>query len=144
MCLVAAGLLFALAIPFQKNSAWKFYEQMVTRYEMIQDVELSDLEGDLKEVVAARNDCYLSFYRLPPRLSICRKRYLTDILALARKEVKSAPELGKFMLCVRDCPLAYSMCRGTDINGTDAASECTKKELQCIELCLDLYWREIE
>lgn len=140
--LAAAIFLFVLMNPFEKKySAWDFYEDMVMGYEAIEEVELSELEGELKEVVKRRNDCYGNISNLSPRLSICRKHYLSEILALARQNIKSAPDLGKFMLCVRECPLAYSMCAGTEIEEININSECTIKEIQCIELCLDRYWR---
>lgn len=140
--LAAAILLVLLTNSFQKkNSAWDFYEDMVKGYEAIQKVELSELETELKAVVKRRNDCYGSLSNISSRLTICRKRYLYDILSLARQNIKSSPTLGKFMLCVRECPLAYSMCEGTEHKEVDINSECTVEEVKCIESCLDLYWR---
>ncbi len=143
--LAAATLFFALTNPFQKEkSAWDFYERMVMGYEMIQGVELSELERELKAEVNARNDCYEGLSNLSMRLKICRKQYLTDILVLARKNIKSSPSMGKFVLCVQECPLAYSMCRGEESNEANDGSECAVKEVQCIEACLDRYWRGTE
>ena len=145
MFLGAVILLFALTNPFQREkNAWDFYEQMVKGYEMIQDVELSELEDELKAVATARNDCYGGLSKISSRLKTCRKSYLSDILALARQNIKSAPDLGKFILCIQDCPLAYSMCQGEEFNETDDDSECIVKEVQCIESCLDRYWRGAE
>ncbi len=143
--LAAAILLIALTNPFQKDKkAWDFYEQMVGGYEMIKGVELSELEGKLKAVAVARNDCYEGLSNLSLRLTKCRKHYSFDILELARQNIKSSPSLGKFMLCVRECPLAYSMCRGDESIEANDDSECYVKEVQCIEACLDLYWRGTE
>ncbi len=140
--LAAAILLLAIMNPFQKkNSAWDFYRQMVTGYEAIQKVELSELETELKAVVKRRNDCYGNLSNFSSRLTVCRKHYLSDILALARKNIKSSPSLGKFMLCVRECPLVYAMCEGAGLNEGDIDLECTVEEIQCIESCLDKYWR---
>lgn len=143
--LAAVLLLLVLTNPFhKKKNAWDFYESMVKGYEDIQHVELSELEGDLRAVVTARNECYGQYSDLGSRLSICRKEYLSDILALSRQKVKAAPSLGKFMLCVRECPLAYSMCRGTEPKVEDTNAECAMQEVRCIESCLDQYWRGTE
>ena len=138
-------LYLALANPFvEDKSAWEFYDRMVLGYEAIQGIELSELEDEFVTVVAARNDCYRGLSNLSARLSVCRKSYLTDILALARQNIKSSPSMGKFLLCVQECPLSYSMCRGTVTDQTSADETCTLKEVRCIEGCLDLYWRGTE
>ena len=138
----AATLLYALMPNFQeKDSAWDFYNLITKEYKSIQKVEFSELETELEALVKKRNDCYGSHSELSSRLSDCRKHYLSDILALARQNIKSAPSLGKFMLCVRECPLTYSMCRGAESDEANPDVECSIKEVQCIEACLDLYWR---
>tara|TARA_B100000614_G_scaffold259483_1_gene284175 strand:- start:276 stop:797 length:522 start_codon:yes stop_codon:yes gene_type:complete len=138
----ATALYLVLASPFETDrSAWEFYDQMVLGYEMIQDIELSELEDEFQTVVSERNDCYRGLSNLSARLSVCRKQYLTDILALARQNIKSSPSMGKFLLCVQECPLSYSMCRGTVTDEVDPDADCTLNEVKCIEGCLDLYWR---
>ncbi len=144
--LMAVAILFIVLMnPFEKDKeAWDFYKQMVGGYEMIQGIELSELEGEFKTVVRSRNDCYEGLSDLSLRLTKCRKRYLSDILALARQNIKSSPSLGRFMLCIRECPLAYSMCRGEESIEANNDSECIVREVQCIEVCLDYYWRGSE
>lgn len=140
--LVATALLLSLVNPFKKQeTAWDFYWDVVWYYGMIQKVELSELEGELKAIVMRRNSCYEGLSNPTSRLKTCRKRYLNDILDLARNNIKSAPSMGKFILSVRECPLAYSMCQGTEPEETDANLVCTVREIQCIEACLDTYWR---
>ena len=54
------------------------------------------------------------------------------------ENINSAPLRGLFIRCVRECPIAGSLC-----NGEPGASEaeCIKTEARCIETCLDQFWR---
>ncbi len=142
----AAGALLVLALSSMflvggEDRAWVQYEKMVARYETVRKTELSEFEGLLEKVAKERFACYADISAYDKRLVNCRKQYMNDILEIARQNIKSAPSLGEFMLCVRDCPLAYSMCRGVDTDGDYEPSECIEAEVQCVEWCLDTYWR---
>lgn len=140
--LVAVAAALSLMIHFRgKNPAWVRYESMVERFETVRQVEFSELDGLLEKVVKDRFDCYATIAGYEKRLLKCRKQYMNKILEIARNNIKSSPSLGEYMLCVRDCPLAYSMCRGVDEDDVYDPMECIEVEIQCVEWCLDTFWR---
>jgi len=118
----------------------RLYHQLTNFYEQVRETPLSSsLKADLKRIVESRLACYLDEQGYDGRLQECRDNYLTDTIAMARQKVPAAPMLGNFILCIRDCPISHAICAGEHSynNGVD----CTAIESQCIERCLDLYWR---
>ncbi|MBF0469266.1 MAG: hypothetical protein HQK61_10355 [Desulfamplus sp.] len=117
------------------------YDAIVEKYKLIKQGEQSELKDLLIAVVDNRLKCYFETPNYMLRLENCRKKYEYEILRTARENLKSAPSLGYFMLCVQDCPLSYSFCNGEDFSDHETDQDCKEIEVLCIEKCLDTFWR---
>ncbi len=116
------------------------YDQIVYQYEMIKKAEQSDLKEVFLDIVKNRLKCYSANSDYSVRLSTCRKAYQYALLRAARENIKSSPSLGDFMLCIQNCPLAYSFCNGEELS-EGQSKDCLQIEILCIESCLDKFWR---
>lgn len=136
------GLLgFPIAIDDNdENIEFDAFRKIVKRYGEIKKAEQSELKPFWIEIINKRIQCYSSTLDYRLRLQNCRKEYMYEILITAREETKSTPSLGEFMWCVRDCPLAFSLCKGEEYLEYSGI-ECVEVESLCIEKCLDDYWR---
>ncbi len=116
------------------------YAFMVQEYNEIKKAEHSELKPLLLEIIDNRLQCYSKTSSYSLRLKNCRKEYIYQMLRTAREQIKAAPNVGEFVLCIRDCPLAFSFCNAEE---TMAYSEidCREIEALCIETCLDNSWR---
>ncbi|MBF0200247.1 MAG: hypothetical protein HQK66_02850 [Desulfamplus sp.] len=123
-----------------ETSATSSYESIIAHYNRIKQGEHSELKPFLEEVVRDRIFCYSSTSEYSLRLLNCRKEYIYRLLRTAREKIKSAPSLGKFILCIRDCPLSFSLCKGEEYLEATGI-ECEDMEILCIENCFDRYWR---
>ncbi|WP_139786636.1 hypothetical protein [Desulfamplus magnetovallimortis] len=116
------------------------YGAIIETYNMIKASEASDLKDLWLELIDERIKCYSETSDYSLRLNNCRKYYIFKILITAREQIKSAPSIGAFMRCVRDCPLAFSLCNG-ELAVEAIEADCRDIEALCVEVCLDKYWR---
>lgn len=142
--IVILGTILFWAYPAGKESndhlTSSQYDAIVHQYEAIKRAEQSNLQDILLQIVNVRLKCYLNTSEYSLRLSECRKQYEYDILRAARENLKSSPSLGEFMLCIQNCPLAYSFCNGEELV-EGKSIDCRNIEILCIENCLDMFWR---
>ncbi|MCP4021584.1 MAG: hypothetical protein GY729_07065 [Desulfobacteraceae bacterium] len=123
----------------QTNYNKKNVELILERYEEVKQTDLSnELHAKIFDIVQTRRDCFASQVTYDARNNTCRKEYTLSIFQLARENIKSAPMLGLFIRCIRECPIAGSLCTGEEGTNED---QCIDMEARCIEFCLDKYWR---
>ena len=115
------------------------YVSLIDMYSAIKTKEQSELKPLLIEIIDKRLQCYSEKADFRMRLKNCRKTYMHQVLRTAREEIKSAPSLGEFMLCIINCPFVFSMCKGEE-NGSHENVDCRDIECLCIEDCLDRFW----
>ena len=116
-------------------------DDLVNIYAALEHVPLSPLYDMTREIIAARVACYGQHYTIEGR-TLCRKTYAQQIYFVAAENIRSTPMKGYFVLCVRLCPLAYAICQGDQtLQAGDDATDCIAKEAQCIESCMDDFWR---
>lgn len=127
-------------------------------YEKVGKVNPSRLTPQLLKVVQQRIECY----KKTPTVRLdgfCTSDYLERLASIGRAEIASAPQLGRFLIRARFCPIVYSICMGEEqpdeaskygqsgeleyetypYTGDD--NECNKMESRCIDAVLDTYWR---
>lgn len=116
------------------------YAYVVGEYTRIRGTRLStELYPELVALIEDRQRCYVEKQGYSDRIDACRRDYLNRILETARVNIKAAPLLGNFIICIRDCPISHAICAGERSEHPELP--CTDVEAQCIEYCLDLYWR---
>ncbi|MBF0228046.1 MAG: hypothetical protein HQK63_00395 [Desulfamplus sp.] len=132
------------AQPMGQNSRSKSlnaqYDKILHNYELTKKMEQSDLKPIFLKIVNMRLKCYSDTSDYLLRLSNCRKQYQYELLRAARENLKSSPSLGEFMLCIQNCPLAYSFCNGEELTENESQN-CQETEVLCVEGCLDAFWR---
>lgn len=143
VCLILAGIFFILYNYFHDNQTQKDYNKKaivasLEKYELIKKTELSKLHDQMLEIIRNRRDCFFSRFSYSERNDKCNRDYTNSIVQLARDNIKSAPMPGLFIRCIKECPIAGSLCNGEeDSNELD----CIEMEARCIEYCFDEYWR---
>lgn len=144
ICLLLFGVVgFGVYELASKNKQEDYSEKAINasleKYEKIKKTHLSkDLRKELISLIEERKDCFATRISYKNRSATCKRGYVNEIVLLARKKIKSAPMRGLFIRCVRECPIAGSLCSGEE--GTQE-EECIETEARCIEYCLDEYWR---
>ncbi|MBU0973643.1 MAG: hypothetical protein KKC20_23590 [Proteobacteria bacterium] len=143
--LFVSGLICALVYGYQykghrqDNYDKKAIESSLEKYELAKKTEVSEqLRDPIFKIIQDRKDCYSSQVAYSERNNTCKRAYTNIIVQLARDTIKSAPMRGLFIRCIRECPIAGSLCNGEP--GTNE-QDCIKTEARCIEFCLDNYWR---
>ena len=111
-------------------------EYIEEAYSEIKETHLLYIDDAWVDIINKRLQCFDSEYSVENRTKYCRRNYLKRILITARGKIKAAPLLGDFLVCLYMCPISHSMCKGNDEN-----DDCVVREVQCIEYCLDNYWR---
>jgi hypothetical protein len=108
------------------------------QYDIIKnDVESRAGRDLFLEAISERIQCYLTTQIPNDRHAKCVIPYLEKVVEIARGNIKSSPQLGKFLKAVQYCPVVYSMCNGDDFETVD----CKLIECRCINYALDMYWR---
>jgi len=104
-------------------------------YAAVKETELSEHSEALLEIIEKRMRCYSEEESLKRRLSECKKEYQLDIINYVKEKINSSPDFGKFIHCVETCPAVSAICKG------ERTEDCSELEVQCIEFCLDKFWR---
>lgn len=92
-----------------------------------------------KQFVEERKACFLSHGDFTTRLRFCRKAYMSKILMVANQGY-GKPQLGRFLLCLRVCPMELAVCKG-DLDLELRDTPCEGVEFQCVKQCfIDYYW----
>lgn len=145
LSLVCLGIIFFLVYGYhystnkQENYDKKAIKKALEQYEQIRKTILShELHFELLKIIKARKECFSTQKSWDARSVSCKRKYVNDIVLLARDKIKSAPMRGLFIRSIRECPIAGSLCKGEE--GTQEL-ECMEMEARCIEYCLDAYWR---
>ena len=140
LLLVAGGsclfIVMAVIAPTQKIEKKSTYYQAIALYAHTRDIHQSQKLGkQIENIVIKRMDCY----RFSPfeRGSRCLGPYSSDLVALGRQQLQSAPDLGLFLEQIQLCPLVHAMCMG-DIQ---EARNCISMEARCLDSVYDEYWR---
>ena len=138
--LIALGclLFWAAAVfsPTQKTPQDSAIAKVTALYDFTKGVSQSQKMGSrLEEIVHNRVSCYSSTPL--QRNTICNVNYVEQIVAIGRRKILSAPDMGSFVDNVRFCPIAYSACMGERGN----AGECVVMEARCIDGMYDAFWR---
>jgi len=142
--LLLAGISFLLYEYFHDNKNQNDYnkraiESSLKKYEQIKKTPLSDeLHDRILEIIQKRKDCFFSRFSYTERNDKCNREYTNKIIQVARANIKSAPMPGLFIRCIKECPIAGSLCNGEQ---DDNEFECMNMEARCIEYCFDEYWR---
>lgn len=142
--LFLAAIFFILYEYFYDNQNQSDYNKRaiknsLEKYELIKKTELSEeLYDQILEIIRNRNDCFSSRFSYSERKDKCNREYTNKIIRLIRAKIKSAPMPGLFIRCIKECPIAGSLCNGEE--GRNEL-ECLEMEARCIEYCLDEYWR---
>lgn len=96
---------------------------------------LSQVEGLIEDRVT----CFKENFGQVEQMRICRKNYMRSILFSAMKG-RGQPQVGRFLLCVRSCPIQVALCRG-DLELGLTSESCDEIEYECTKKCLiDFYW----
>lgn len=115
------------------------YEEVVRLYAEIKETPLSyNNDHKVESIIKERLVCYDQAESFMQRDNECYTRYATEIVAFSLANIRSNPLLGHFLSRVKVCPVAYSICRGTDQLSID---KCIDVEQQCLDYMLDKYWR---
>ncbi|MBF0352101.1 MAG: hypothetical protein HQM11_13800 [SAR324 cluster bacterium] len=102
-------------------------------------ITVSEILEQTRTIIKEREQCFTSHGDLNTRLRDCRKQYMRNILLTAQKG-KGKPQLGKFLICLRECPIELALCRG-DLELELHSEPCVKVETECVKKCLiDYYW----
>ena len=102
-------------------------------------VTTKEVLAEVKTIVTERKACFLRPGSASERVKVCRKDYMKDIVAAAKKGY-GKPQMGRFLLCIRECPIEVAMCRG-DIELGLRKDSCDGFENQCVKQCLiEFYW----
>lgn len=127
-------------VVFQEEETQPSLEEYILeRYDRIKAVEITDdLQEEFAAIIRKRTQCYEGETSFHSRLSNCRKAYINSLVRLSRKSVKSSPRLGEYLRCVSDCPITAALCNG---ESDSDEKDCIYRETQCLEYCLDEYWR---
>ena len=108
-------------------------------YNMVRNTLPSEVNAEENtEAITSRLKCYEENHAFAQRIQICNNRYIKRIVYLARKGIRSRPDLGEFVLNVDMCPILYNLCMGQTENDKD---RCILFERQCIDYTLDRFWR---
>jgi len=108
-------------------------------YEAVLKVDASSTSKDaFEKIIQERLQCYEENWFYADRVEMCRSTYMTDLVQEARKTIKSMPDMGNFLVKVRNCPIVYSICKGEREGDSKG---CVQVERQCIDYVLDRYWR---
>ncbi len=95
--------------------------------------------AEVESIVEERASCFLSHGDLTNRLRLCRKTYMRNILITAKKGY-GKPQLGRFLLCLRECPMELALCKG-DLELELRHTSCDDVERLCVKQCLiKFYW----
>ncbi len=112
---------------------------IMKKYKLIKDTIITkEFMAELFEIIQERKNCYEEEQGFNTRLSRCRKEYINRLIRFSREHIKSSPRLGDYLRCVRDCPISAALCNGEPYSNEQ---KCLERETQCIEYCLDQYWR---
>jgi len=125
--------------PQQEDYNKRAIEETLEKYELVKKTELTrELRYRTLGIVKDRKNCFSTQITYSERNNTCKREYTYQIVQLAREKIRSAPMRGLFIRCIRECPIAGSLCSGED--GT-SEQQCIQMEAQCIEYCLDEFWR---
>jgi len=129
--------------------------RLLHAYEEVKEAPLSPLKDAIGQVVEDRLECYVRNTDSQSRIQNCLNDYLRKIVFIARGGIQTVPLVGEFLLCARDCPVIYAMCRGEPreellqslkerfIDASLYDDACIARETQCVEICLDKFWRGV-
>lgn len=143
-----SGTVLALAVCLAFSGCGKGQDQskahsidrLVQRHERASVVSDPILEDHLRVVVEERLLCFSQAFEKDLRnLERCRNHYINRVVSVARSEFDSAPDMGRFVLCMQEAPVAYGICRGE--GDLLAPADCVFREVQAIEACVTDYWR---
>lgn len=122
----------------QKQSPTPHIDAALQSYAQVEKVKPSRIGAeDFRKVIQTRVQCYEKVTTPLERKKPCNITYVESIIHAARKNIKSVPEIGRFIRDVQYCPIMYNMCIG-DMNNKDY---CVDFERRCIDKTLDKYWR---
>lgn len=140
LCLgLCAPAALAVAWPMaQQGPSTPHIDAALQTYAQVEKVKPSRIGAeDFRKVIQTRVQCYEQVTTPLERKKPCNISYVEFIIHAARKNIRSAPEIGRFVREVQYCPIMYNMCIG-DMNSKDY---CVEFERRCIDKTLDKYWR---
>ncbi len=114
-------------------------QDIIQMYGHVKETRDSDYSHVFNIIIRLRQTCFAKSDMASLELRQCMDDYTKSVIHLSRKFVNSVPRLPKFIQCLSKCPIMHSICEGDRTLGY--TKNCMVIERNCIEYCLDLYWR---
>lgn len=140
-------LLFLIVILYRASDYTRLdnrtnIDEVRDLYEKVNQTLVSSVSArENTQIIRDRLECYAVHNDYAARIRVCNNTYVKAIVKQARQEVKSRPDIGRFVKRVNLCPIMYNLCVGKTKNDQE---RCIEFERQCIDHMLDAYWRGAE